>query len=137
MDVFRTSERCITYQVTDFHAPMPMLARIGDTLASSKYDQNKNFRPTKCIPLPFDFPNGSLLVQRTSASVGVSAIAIGVGTRTFNTCSIAGARSMRTNIPPLLIFSDSALPSFSGTLLPCPEDVISYRIGLRSAARSL
>jgi hypothetical protein len=64
-----------------FHASTSDRTRTRDRLLNIyHYDQNKNFRPTKCIPLPFDFANGSLRVQRTSASVGVSAIAIGVGT---------------------------------------------------------
>jgi len=54
-------------------------------------DQNMNFSPTKYAPLPFVRPNGSRRVQRTSASVGVSAKVMGVGTYTFSTCSTAGA----------------------------------------------
>jgi hypothetical protein len=69
-----------------------------------------NLKPTKYIPPVLDFPNGTLFVQRTSASVGVPANKTGVGTEIFKTCATSGDWSIKTNIPALLMFSESACP---------------------------
>jgi len=96
-----------------------------------------NFNPTKYIPLPLGFPNGTLFVQRTSARVGVSASKIGVGTLIFNTCATSGDWSIKSNIPPLLMFSESACPVWVDEGEDFGGLVISYSISLRRAARSL
>ncbi|MFZ1556910.1 MAG: hypothetical protein WAT38_12065, partial [Nitrospira sp.] len=47
--------------------------------------ENKNFKPTKKDASLPDAEKGTFLIQRTSASVGVSASATGVGTCTLMT----------------------------------------------------